>query len=97
MIRKRDTYLCQVCIRHGAYNCDDIEVHHAIKIDRNPELAFEPSNLITLCKEHHRQADESEISFETIKGIIDEQEAKNVSYEAKSVNCEATKLSWCAV
>jgi hypothetical protein len=40
--------------------------------------------------EHHRQADEGEISFETIKEIIDEQ-------EVKSANCEATKLSWCAV
>jgi hypothetical protein len=75
-------FLCQVCLRNGIYNCEDIEVHHAIKIDDNKELAFEPSNLITLCREHHRQADEGEISFETIKGIIDEQEAKSANYEA---------------
>jgi 5-methylcytosine-specific restriction endonuclease McrA len=85
-IRKRDMYLCQICLREGTCNCDVIEVHHAVKIDKNPELAFEPTNLITLCKEHHRQADEGEISFETIKGIIDEQ-------EAKSANCESAEYA----
>jgi 5-methylcytosine-specific restriction endonuclease McrA len=63
-------------LRNGIYNCEDIEVHHAIKIDENKGLAFEPSNLITLCREHHRQADEGEIKLEVIKQIIREQEAK---------------------
>jgi hypothetical protein len=90
IIRKRDKYLCQVCLQNGVYNCDGIEVHHAVKIDKNPELAFEPTNLITLCREHHRQADEGEIPFETIKEIIDEQ-------EAKSTRCEAIKVNLCAV
>jgi 5-methylcytosine-specific restriction endonuclease McrA len=90
MIRKRDTYLCQVCLRNGVYTCDDIEVHHAIKIDDNKELAFEPTNLVTLCKEHHRQADDGKIPFKIIKEIIGEQ-------EAKSLSCEAAKLSLCAV
>ncbi|MDR2074458.1 MAG: HNH endonuclease [Oscillospiraceae bacterium] len=89
-IRKRDCFLCQICLREGIYNCEGIEVHHAIKIDENKRLAFEPSNLITLCREHHRQADEGEIPFEAIKRIIDEQ-------EAKSTRCEATNLSLCAV
>jgi 5-methylcytosine-specific restriction endonuclease McrA len=94
-------------LREGIYNCEDIEVHHAVKIDDDKDLAFNSSNLITLCREHHRQADEGEISFETIKGIIDEQKAKNANceaikeiideQEAKSANYEADKLSWCAV
>jgi 5-methylcytosine-specific restriction endonuclease McrA len=88
-IRKRDCFLCQVCLREGIYNCDDIEVHHAVKIDDDKDLAFEPTNLITLCKEHHRQADDGEIKFETIKEIIDEQ-------EAKSAGCEAAKYLRCA-
>jgi 5-methylcytosine-specific restriction endonuclease McrA len=79
-------FLCQVCLRNGIYNCEDIEVHHAIKIDDDKEFAFEPSNLITLCREHHRQADEGEIPFETIKEIIAEQEAKNQNYEAIKVS-----------
>jgi 5-methylcytosine-specific restriction endonuclease McrA len=88
-IRKRDCFLCQICLREGIYNCDDIEVHHAIKIDDDKDLVFDSANLITLCREHHRQAGEGEIKFETIKEIIDEQ-------EAKSLSCNATKLSWCA-
>jgi hypothetical protein len=67
-------YLCQICLREGKYNCNDIEVHHAVKIDENPEIAFEPSNLLTLCKDHHDQADVGKISFGTIKEIIEEQE-----------------------
>jgi 5-methylcytosine-specific restriction endonuclease McrA len=89
-IRKRDCFLCQICLREGIYNCDDIEVHHAVKIGDDKDLAFDSANLITLCREHHRQADEGEITFETIKGIIDEQEAKSANYEAD-------KLSWCVV
>jgi 5-methylcytosine-specific restriction endonuclease McrA len=80
-IRKRDMYLCQVCLRNGIYNCDNIEVHHAVKIDDDKELTFEPSNLITLCREHHRQADEGEIPLEDIKEIIDEREAKEAVKE----------------
>jgi hypothetical protein len=44
-----------------------------------------------LCREHHRQADEGEIPFETIKEIIAEREAKSANHEAKSVSCEAIK------
>ncbi|MDR1240287.1 MAG: HNH endonuclease [Oscillospiraceae bacterium] len=77
MIRKRDMYLCQVCLRQGVYNCGDIEVHHAIKIDEDKELTFDSSNLITLCQKHHRQADDGEITFEVIKKIIEEQEQTN--------------------
>ncbi|MDR1240726.1 MAG: HNH endonuclease [Oscillospiraceae bacterium] len=74
MIRKRDMYLCQVCLRQGVYNCSDIEVHHAIKIDEGKELAFKPNNLVTLCKKHHDQADDGKIKLEIIKAIINEQE-----------------------
>lgn len=32
---------------------DDLEVHHIKPYHEHPELELEPSNLITLCREHH--------------------------------------------
>jgi 5-methylcytosine-specific restriction endonuclease McrA len=101
-IRKRDMYLCQICLREGKHNCSDIEVHHAIKIDENKKLTFEPSNLLTLCRVHHDQADDGKISFVTIKEIIEDQETKcHQNYQCcqdlKSKESKVNKLSCCIV
>jgi ribosomal protein S14 len=88
-IRKRDMYLCQVCLREGVYNCDDIEVHHAVKINDNKDLAFEPGNLITLCREHHEMADNGDIPISKIKEIISEQERQEANDTKRLFLCEA--------
>lgn len=80
--------MCQICLREGVYNCDDIEVHHAVKIDDNKELAFEPVNLITLCRVHHKMADDGEIPITKIKEIINEQERLKTAEERRFL-CEA--------
>ncbi len=49
-------------------------MHHIVKVADNKELAFEPINLITLCKEHHKQADEGKISKTELRNIAEEQE-----------------------
>lgn len=48
-ILKRDCYSCQFCpdINH------DLEIHHILSWSTYPELRYEPSNLITLCKICH--------------------------------------------
>ena len=56
-IKKRDSYLCQICIRemydtHRKYNCNDLQVHHAVPVNVNEELRLD-NNLITLCSMHH--------------------------------------------
>ena len=62
-IRERSKYLCAVCFDEGKYNYKDLEVHHITKLKVEPSLLLEDSNLICLCREHHRLAD---------AGMIDE-------------------------
>ncbi|WP_251353784.1 HNH endonuclease [Hominisplanchenecus murintestinalis] len=80
-IKCRDNYLCQACIRelHGTirkYNHKRLSVHHAIPICDDWDRRLDDDNLITLCSMHHEMAESGEISYEEIKKIIDEQQAK---------------------
>lgn len=80
-IKKRDLYLCQICIRElyntlKKYNTDEIEVHHNIPINEDYNKRLDNNNLITLCREHHEMCESGEISREEVKKIIDEQENK---------------------
>lgn len=55
-ILKRDNYLCQRCkIKYGILNGEELTVHHIKSRKNHPELAFEDSNLITLCKTCNNQ------------------------------------------
>ena len=80
-IKKRDCYLCQVCIRelygtHRKYNYEGLQVHHAVPVNSSEELRLDSSNLITLCSKHHAMCDKGEIPYEEVKQIILEQEQK---------------------
>ena len=51
LIIKRDKGLCQRCfIKYGIINSEDLQVHHIKPRTKYPELMFEESNLITLCR-----------------------------------------------
>ena len=56
-IRADANYLCEVCKDNGAYNYKDLSVHHIEKLRDRPDLWLEDSNLICLCKDHHRMAE----------------------------------------
>ena len=76
-IKRRDKYFCQICIRglYGTwrkYNCENLQVHHAILINSNHELKLEDSNLITLCSMHHSMCDKGQIPYEEVKRIIEQ-------------------------
>lgn len=78
-IKKRDQYLCQICIRNLCgtqylYTHKDLQVHHAVPIKANEELKLEDSNLITLCPMHHAMCDRGEIPCDEVMKIISEQE-----------------------
>lgn len=60
-IREESHYLCSVCLDKGILNYDNVEVHHIVKLQDNPELLLENENLICLCKEHHKQADNGKL------------------------------------
>lgn len=48
----RDEYTCQRCKRYGRVT-PAREVHHIKHLEDFPELAFDPSNCISLCKACH--------------------------------------------
>ena len=60
-IKKRDKYLCQLCLKDNIYTYDNLQVHHIIPIAKDYNKNLDSNNLITLCRMHHEQAE---------KGII---------------------------
>ncbi len=53
-IIKRDNNQCK------APNCKathELSVHHIIKVTKRPDLVMTDSNLITLCRKHHEEAE----------------------------------------
>lgn len=59
-IRERAQHLCEVCRDQGRYTYEGLEVHHIEKVTERPDLFMEDTNLICLCVEHHKQAEESQ-------------------------------------
>ena len=60
-IRQASNYLCEICKLEGIYNYKRIEVHHIDKVKDRPDRLLDNYNLISLCNEHHRLADEGKI------------------------------------
>ena len=54
-VRIRDNYTCQYpgC----GYYSKHIDVHHKSKRSQRPDLKFDPSHMICLCRKHHSQTD----------------------------------------
>lgn len=77
-IKKRDGYLCQICVRGlydttHTYNDKGLEVHHIIPVKENYGLRLEDSNLVTLCTRHHKMADSGDIPQKVLQDIAQEQ------------------------
>ena len=74
-IKRRDRYLCQVCIT-GLYDTlnqltyQDLEVHHIVPIEEGYSKRLDEDNLITLCSYHHKMAENGEISREFLQSRI---------------------------
>lgn len=64
--------LCEVCRAQGIYNYDNLEVHHIIKIKDDPNGLLDDDNLICLCVEHHKQADDGQIDAEYLRELVKE-------------------------
>lgn len=81
-IKKRDTYLCQICIRElyntkTRYNTKDLEVHHNIPINEDYDKRLDNNNLLTVCHYHHELCESGEIQRKEVQQIIEEQENRN--------------------
>ena len=53
-ILRRDNYLCVECRKYGR-RIEASTVHHIKHADTNPELAYENSNLVSLCSACHNK------------------------------------------
>lgn len=76
-IRVRDRYLCKVCEANlyntiQQLNYKDLDVHHIEKINENYNKRLDNDNLITLCRYHHKMADDGKIPKEVLYSLIKE-------------------------
>ena len=74
-IRQRDRYLCRVCEADlyntvQQYNYNTIEVHHIEKLNENYDKRLNNDNLISLCRYHHKMADDGKIPKDVLYSLI---------------------------
>lgn len=62
--------LCEVCKFQGKITYKGLEVHHITKLKDNPDGLLDDNNLICLCSEHHKQADNGEIDAEFLRALV---------------------------
>lgn len=67
--------LCEVCRAEGCYTYKGLEVHHITKLKDNPDLLLDDDNLITLCVEHHKQADDGTLSADYLRELVRRRQA----------------------
>lgn len=48
---------CVMCLKNGYIEYRTLQVHHLVKRTDDPSLIYEPSNLITLCRNCHEIAE----------------------------------------
>ena len=68
-IRDRANYLCEICKDQGVINYRNVEVHHITKLTEDESLLLDNMNLICLCQEHHKQADNGKIDREYMREL----------------------------
>lgn len=73
-IKKQSKYLCNVCLAKGIYNYTQLETHHIEPIEENYERRLDDSNLICLCNEHHRLAEEGKIKREYLFKLVEDRD-----------------------
>jgi len=74
-VRERDNYLCQICLlskynTNYKYTYEQLEVHHIVSIEEDYSKRLDSMNLITLCKYHHKMAEEGKISRGELLDIV---------------------------
>lgn len=74
-IRQRDKYLCKVCMANlyntiQQLNYNELDVHHITPIAEDYNKRLDNDNLITLCRYHHKMADDGKIPKQVLYELI---------------------------
>lgn len=69
-IKLLDSHCCLVCKSLGLISPTYLEVHHIVKFRNDSSLRLDNNNLITLCVNHHKQADNNNISINELHRLI---------------------------
>ena len=69
-IKLLDAYCCLMCKSLDLISPKYLEVHHIIKYRNDASLKLDNSNLITLCVNHHKQADANKITSSELHSLI---------------------------
>ena len=74
-VRQRDRYLCRVCEANlyntiQQFNYNELDVHHIIPINEDYDKRLDNDNLISLCRYHHKMAEDNKISREELISLI---------------------------
>ena len=73
-IRDKSNHLCAVCKDRNIISFGDTQVHHIEKLNDRPDLMFDNYNLITLCRYHHKLADNGRIDKGYLKKLAKKRE-----------------------
>lgn len=70
-IQQRDMYLCRWCyLTQHKITTAGLSVHHIVPLTDDYDLRLDDNNLITLCREHHEQAESGQISAADLKAAV---------------------------
>ena len=76
-IRERANYLCEYCKSQGIITYNNLEVHHIEKVRDNKDKLLDDYNLICLCVDCHKQADDGKIDKDILKELARQREDDN--------------------
>lgn len=61
-IKRKDKGVCRLCFNRSYVEYRSLQVHHIYKRSTHPQMAYEPSNLVTLCRNCHEEIEEMPVS-----------------------------------
>ena len=75
-IREKAQGLCEVCRDKGLYTYTGLEVHHIVKVSEDKAMLLDDYNLICLCVDHHKQAEQGKLDKEYLRNLARKREEK---------------------
>ena len=75
-IRDKANWLCEVCRDQGIINHESLEVHHITKLTEDTQGLLDDYNLICLCTEHHKLADDGKLDSDYLRRLAEDRERK---------------------